>query len=44
VCDILLTATKEENKKRIREEMEDPTEKTHSIKKTKLKNRQKEEI
>lgn len=44
VCDILLTATKEENKKRIREEMEDPTEKTHSIKRKKLKNRQKEEI
>jgi len=41
---MLLTATKEENKKQRREEMEDPTQKTHSVKRKKLKNRQKEEI
>jgi len=32
-----LTAAKEENKKQRREEMKDPTEKTHSIKRKKLK-------
>jgi hypothetical protein len=39
-----LTAAKEENKKQRREELKDPTEKMHSIKRSKLKNRQKEEI
>ena len=37
VCDILLTATKEENKEQRREEIKEPTEKTHSIKRKKLK-------
>jgi hypothetical protein len=32
-----LTAAKEENKKQRREEMKDPTEKTYSIKRKKLK-------